>query len=67
MPLQIDWTGKVIQVTSPTVSVDGQTLHDFIEDQMASPWAQSFADILKPEGKIEDAGNPGVYSQIISS
>lgn len=72
MPLQIDAFNKLIQVTSPDTEVDAQTLHDFVEDYMASPLgmvtdgATSFkGDILKPEGKIEDPSNPGVFSQII--
>lgn len=76
MGLQIDAFNKLVLVTSPTTSVDAQTLHDFIEDYLATPvgmandgvWAGSPAqrgDILKPEGKIEDPSNPGVFSQII--
>ena len=73
MPLQIDWFNKLIEITSPTVSVDAQVLHDFIEDQMASPIGMTSdgavegfkGDIIKPEGKIEDPSNPGVFSQII--
>jgi len=45
--------------------VDAQTLHDFIEDEMATPVGVQHSDIIKPEGKIEDASNPGVFSQII--
>jgi hypothetical protein len=65
MGLEIDWYLKLVKVTSPTVSVDGQTLHDFIEDQMASARGSSELDIIQPEGKIEDPTNPGIYSQII--
>lgn len=76
MPLQIDAFNKLILVTSPTTEVDAQTLHDFVEDYMATPvgmandgqWPGSTSnrgDILKPEGKIEDENNPGQYSQII--
>lgn len=65
MGLAIDWNNNIIGVTSPDTDVDGQTLHDFIEDQMASPIGMNFGDILQPEGKIEDPTNPGVYSQII--
>lgn len=65
MGLQIDWFNSIIQVTSPTTSVAGQDLHDFIEDQMASPVGTTYDDIIIPEGKIEDAQNPGVFSQII--
>lgn len=65
MPLQIDWYNSIIQVTSPTTAVDVQTLHDFIEDAMATPEGILYDDILIPEGKIVDPGNPGVYSQII--
>lgn len=65
MGLNIDWGNKIVQITSPTTSVDAQALHDFIEDQMATPRGMTEADILSPEGKIEDPTNPGVYSQII--
>lgn len=65
MGLEIDWEEELILVTSPTVAVDGQVLHDFIEDQMATPVGCTHGDILRPEGKIEDPNNPGVYSQII--
>lgn len=65
MGLAIDWYNSIISVTSPTVSVSGQDLHDFVEDEMAAPVGMLYADILKPEGKIEDPTNPGVYSQII--
>jgi hypothetical protein len=65
VPLTIDWDSSIINVTSPTVAVAGQDLHDFIEDAMASPEGLLYGDILKPEGKIEDPTNPGVYSQII--
>lgn len=76
MPLQIDAFNKLVKITSPTTSVDAQELHDFIEDYLASPvgmvndgvWPGSPAqrgDIQKPEGKIEDTSNPGVFSQII--
>lgn len=75
MPLSIDTFNKLIKVTSPTTEVDAQTLADFVEDFMASPvglmndgnWP-GFAgdgDIIDPQGKIEDPGNPGVFSQII--
>lgn len=76
MPLSIDAPNKIIQITSPDTSVDLQTLHDFVEDYMASPvgmvndgtWAarpQNRGDILVPEGKITDPSNPTVKSQII--
>ena len=65
MGLAIDWGNSLIQVTSPTTSVDGQTLSDFIEDQMASPEGLNYSAIQLPEGKIEDPSNPGVFSQII--
>jgi hypothetical protein len=72
MPLSIDAFNKLVLVTSPTTEVDAQTLHDFVEDYMASPvgmindgtWARK-GDILLPEGKIEDPSQPGVFSQII--
>jgi hypothetical protein len=65
VPLIIDWDNSIINVTSPTVAVAGQDLHDFIEDAMAAPEGLLYGDILKPEGTIEDPTNPGVYSQII--
>lgn len=65
MPLQIDWVAQLVEITSPTTDVDAQTLHDFIEDEMATPLGLQSGDILAPEGKIEDPTNPGVYSQII--
>ena len=65
MGLAIDWYNSIIQVTSPDTEVDAQTLHDFIEDAMASPEGLLYADILQPEGKIENPASPGVYSQII--
>jgi hypothetical protein len=65
MPLTIDWTSQLIKITSPTTDVDAQTLHDFIEDNMASARGTSVDDIINPEGKIEDPNQPGVYSQII--
>lgn len=73
MALQLDYFNKLIKITEPTIEVDAQSLHDFIEDEMASPTGMvsdgdnsSFlGDILKPEGKIEDDNNPGVFSQII--
>lgn len=72
MPLSIDSYNKLILVTNPDTAVDAQTLHDFVQDYLASPrgmvedgtWDQH-GEILKPEGKIEDPTNPGVYSQII--
>ena len=75
MPLLIDSPNQLIKVTSPTISVDAQTLADFIEDYMATPeglltdgtWP-GFAgqgDIQDPQGKIEDPAQPGVFSQII--
>ena len=65
MPLVINWYTQIIEITSPTTSVAGQVLHDFIEDAMVSPIGLQHSDIIQPEGKIEDPSNPGVYSQII--
>jgi len=73
MPLEVDAFNKLLKVTSPDVSVTGQVLHNFVEDYMASPVgmmsdgnnASFLGDILKPEGKIEDPTNPGVFSIII--
>lgn len=77
MPLSIDAFSKLILVTSPTTEVDAQALSDFVEDFMASPegmvtdgtWPgfAGVGDIMNPQGKIEDAANPGVFSQIILS
>lgn len=72
MPLSIDSYNKLILVTSPTTAVDAQTMHDFVQDYLATPigmvedgsW-DAKGEILKPEGKIEDPTNPGVFSQII--
>ena len=75
MPLSIDAFNKLILITSPTTEVDAQEIADFVEDYMASPlgalvdgvWP-GFAgqgDIIDPQGKIEDPGNLGVFSQII--
>ena len=72
MPLLIDSFNKLIKITSPDTDVDAQTMHDFVQDYLASPlgmvedgtWDQK-GEILKPEGKIEDPTNPGVFSQII--
>lgn len=65
MGLSIDWFNQLIKVTSPTTAVDAQTLHDFIEDEMATPVGLVHSDIIQPEGKVEDPSNPGVFSQII--
>ena len=72
MPLTIDSPNKLIAITSPTTEVDAQTMHDFVQDYLASPigmvedgtW-DAKGEIMKPEGKIEDPTNPGVFSQII--
>lgn len=65
MGLQIDWGNKLVLVTSPTTAENMQVVHDFIEDAMATPRGITEADILQPEGKIEDPNNPGIFSQII--
>ena len=65
MGLSIDYFNSIINVTSPETDIDGQTLSDFIEDQMATPVGLLYDDVQLPEGKIEDPSNPGVYSQII--
>ncbi len=65
MPLAIDWYNQIVQITSPTTEMDGQTLHDFIEDQLAAPEGLLYGDIIQPEGKIDNPADPGVYSQII--
>jgi len=65
MGLNVDWESKIVEITSPTTSVDAQELHDFIEDSMATAIGMCYDDIIQPEGKVEDPANPGVYSQII--
>lgn len=73
MALQLDYFNKIIAITFPTTGVDAQVLHDFIEDEMSTPVGllsdgantSFFGDVLKPEGKIEDENNPGIFSQII--
>jgi hypothetical protein len=65
MALTVDYFAQLIKITSPTTSVDAQVLHDFIEDEMATPEGLLYGDIIQPEGKIEDPANPGVFSQII--
>jgi len=65
MPIEVDFYDKLVKFTSPTVSVDAQTLHDTVEDAMATPEGTLFDDILFPEGKIEDPEQVGVFSQII--
>jgi len=72
MPLVIDNFNKLLKITSPDTEYDLQTLHDEVQDWLASPvgmvndgsWDQR-GEIFKPEGKIEDPSNPGVFSQII--
>lgn len=72
MPIVIDSFNKLVLITSPTTDVDMQSLHDFVQDYLASPigmvedgtWDQR-GEIMKPEGKIEDPSNPGIFSQII--
>ncbi len=76
MPIVLDYVNERILFTSPTTSVDGQTIHDFVQDEGISPvgslhpWfsqadPNNDTEILYPDGKIEDPGNPGVFSQII--
>jgi len=67
MGIAVDYNAKVINITSPTIAISAQDLHDFIEDErtMASPEGLGYDNILSPEGKIEDPSNPGVFSQII--
>jgi len=73
MPLELDYFNKLIKVTSPDTSTTVQALSDFIEDQMASPVGFTSdgtnwdfrGDVARPEGKLEDPGNPGVFTQII--
>jgi len=76
MPIVIDYVNELILFTSPTVEVDAQTLHDYIQDESASPvgmgqpWIdqadpQDDTEILYPDGKIADPSAPTVFSQII--
>lgn len=76
MPIVLDYVNELILITSPDTDVDGQTVHDFVQDQAAAPvgslhpWIdqadpQNDTEILYPDGKIEDPSNPGVFSQII--
>lgn len=76
MPIVLDYVNELILITSPDTEVDGQTMHDQIQEEAAAPegslhpyinQADPNADteILYPDGKIEDPGNPGVFSQII--
>ncbi len=65
MPIVIDPGNQIVQITSPTTSVDAQVLHDAIEDWMATPEGMLYDAIIQPEGKIEDPVNPGIFSQII--
>jgi len=76
MPIALDYVNELILITSPTTEVDGQTLHDFVQDQGVTPEGSlhpyidqadvnADTEILYPDGKIEDPGNPGIFSQII--
>jgi hypothetical protein len=76
MPIVLDYVNELILITSPDTEIDGQTLHDFVQDEAVTPegslhpyinQADPNADteILFPDGKIEDPSNPGVFSQII--
>lgn len=65
MPQSIDYFNSIINIESPTTSIDAQVLHDFIEDEMATPVGMQHPAIIQPEGKIEDPSQPGVFSQII--
>jgi hypothetical protein len=65
MPLTIDFRTSIVGISSPDTTVDAQTLADFIEDHAATPEAFGYDDPILPEGKIEDPGQPGVFSQII--
>jgi len=76
MPIVIDYVQELILFTSPTILAEGQTVHDFVQNAsvigegLLHPWIdqldpQEDTEILYPEGKIEDPGNPGIFSQII--
>jgi len=73
MPLQLDYFNKLVLVTSPDTTATVQAISDFIEDQMAAPEGMLSdgvnwdfrGDVARPEGKLEDANNPGVFTQII--
>ena len=72
MPLFIDTFNKILSITSPDTEYDAQTLHDEVQDFLATPvgmvtdgsW-QFRGEIFDPQGKIADPANPGVFSQII--
>jgi len=73
MPFQLDYFNKLLLITSPDVTATVQAIADFIEDEMAAPvglvsdgvnWDFK-GDVARPEGKLEDANNPGVFTQII--
>jgi len=76
MPFILDYDNKILQITTPDNNVKGQDLHDFVEDEGATPYGMAYPDdgtypewqgILRPEGKIDvDPITPGVkFSQII--
>ena len=72
MPLSIDYPSRLVLITAPDTEISAQALHDFIEDEMASPLgllsngtAPFYGDIIVPEGKVADPNNPGIFSQII--
>ena len=76
MPIVLDYVNELILITSPDTTMDGQTLHDFVQDEAATPEGslhpyinqadpQNDTEILYPDGQIEDPDNPGVFSQII--
>lgn len=81
MPLNLDYFNKIVEVTSPTIVVTAQELHDFIEDEGSSvigmlqpedtlsviQSSMFSGGIIQPEGKIDiDPNNPGTkFSQII--
>ncbi len=76
MPINLNYVTEIIEITTPTTEVDGQTLHDFVQDEGVTPEGSlhpyidqadvnADTEILYPDGKIEDPNNPGVFSQII--
>jgi len=73
MPFQLDYFNKLFLITNPDTTATVQAIADYIEDQMASPVGMLSdgvnwdfrGDVARPEGKLEDANNPGVFTQII--
>jgi len=76
MPIVLDYVNELILITSPTTEIDGQTLHDFVQDAGVNPVGSLHpyinqadvnqdSEILYPDGKIPDPDDPLLFSQII--